>query len=233
MHQDSEMLLKHFFEHERRRLQRYKFTGWSTVLTMMAIAILALRETVHHELAVLSPLIGTLIVLRLVSSHAKSLKSLNERLSHFLMVIEMDWASLESMDLGDEQRDALFQAMTLQHIPFGGDIRRTRGTDEKGPAFGDNLNPFVEGAPRHDPDEHEHDYDGLEGPLKVSEELVHEANLTYALKAHTQWETAEQADMDRIESGGRRLGDLVASGWFEKNPDIGGFERLTTQHHDS
>ena len=37
---------------------------------------------------------------------------------------------------------------------------------------------------------------------------------------------AERRDLDNIEEGVERLGDLVASGWFERNAKDGAVEEL-------
>ena len=62
--------------------------------------------------------------------------------------------------------------------------------------------------------------------LRVSERLVEEANQHYAVEAQRQWDIAEERDMDMVEEGIERLGDLVASGWFERNPKDGALREL-------
>ena len=83
-----------------------------------------------------------------------------------------------------------------------------------------------------DPSLHEGDYEGLEGELRVSEKLVEEANQHYATVAQRQWEIAEQRDMDMVEAGVDRLGDLVASGWFEQNSEDGALSSLMETAED-
>ena len=103
---------------------------------------------------------------------------------------------------------------------------RTRGEDEKGPAFDTSSASVSADAERVDPALHEEDYTGLEGELRVSEQLVEEANQHYAEEAQRLWDIAEARDMDNIEEGVSRLGDLVATGWFERNPKDGAVEEL-------
>jgi hypothetical protein len=110
---------------------------------------------------------------------------------------------------------------------------RTRGSDEKGPAFDREGVTVDAGADRVDPALHEQDYDGLEGALRVSEQLVEEANQQYAEEAQRQWDLAERRDMDNIEAGVERLGDLVASGWFERNAKDGAVEELMNSKRES
>ena len=60
-----------------------------------------------------------------------------------------------------------------------------------------------------DPLLHEDDYLGLEGDLRVAEQLVEEANQQYADEAQRLWDIAETRDMDNIEAGVERLGDFI------------------------
>ena len=48
----------------------------------------------------------------------------------------------------------------------------------------------------------------------------------YAEQAQRQWEASEARDLDNIEEGVERLGDLVASGWFERNAKDGALSEL-------
>ena len=85
---------------------------------------------------------------------------------------------------------------------------------------------------RVDPSLHEGDYEGLEDDLRVAEQLVEQANQHYAEEAQRQWELAEQRDMDMVEAGVDRLGDLVAQGWFEQNPEDGALAALMEKAED-
>ncbi len=62
--------------------------------------------------------------------------------------------------------------------------------------------------------------------------MVEEANQYYAKVAQRQWEIAEQRDMDMVEAGVARLGDLVASGWFEQNAEDGALSSLMESVQD-
>lgn len=70
------------------------------------------------------------------------------------------------------------------------------------------------------------------GPLGTGEVLVEEANESYATQAQERWEASEKADMDMIEAGVERLGDLVAAGWFEKNVKDGAVNDLMGTNHE-
>ena len=53
--------------------------------------------------------------------------------------------------------------------------------------------------------------------MRQSEHLLRDADLEYARHAEERWNVAEASDTDLIEAGVGRLGDLVATEWFEKN----------------
>ncbi|MBL6744158.1 MAG: hypothetical protein ISP83_07250, partial [Candidatus Poseidonia sp.] len=47
-----------------------------------------------------------------------------------------------------------------------------------------------------------------------------------AARAQERWDASEKADMDLIEAGVGRLGDLVKTDWFGKNAKDGAVEDL-------
>ena len=59
---------------------------------------------------------------------------------------------------------------------------------------------------------------------------MEEAEERYTAEAQRQWAIAEARDMDNIEAGVQRLGDLVASGWFERNAKDGAMAELMEDH---
>jgi len=104
-----------------------------------------------------------------------------------------------------------------------------RGHDEKGFTGGVEVNADGGIAPRRDVKESEGIYDGLEGELSRSEHLVGEANAQYEVVANERWKAAEEADLDLIEAGVERLGDLVRTDWLEKNAKDGALDELMGQ----
>lgn len=104
-----------------------------------------------------------------------------------------------------------------------------RGHDEKGFTGGIEVNGHDGIAPRRDVKESEGIYDGLEGELSRSEHLVVEANAQYETVANERWKAAEEADLDLIEAGVERLGDLVRTDWLEKNAKDGALDELMGQ----
>ena len=152
------------------------------------------------------------------------------RLLAFIDSIEFDWDVLSSLEVDEETKGRLHQAFIAAQ--FTGMERsnpgekRNRGSDEKGPALSDHTDEFNQEKSRVDPAKHEKEYEGLEGPLRPSEHLLRDANIAYAKIAEERWNAAESEDVDLIEAGVERLGDLVADGWFEQNTKDGAVSEL-------
>ena len=104
-----------------------------------------------------------------------------------------------------------------------------RGQDEKGFTGGRKAQPLDSNANRRDVSHSDGNYEGLEGELRRSEHLVNEANTQYEKKANEQWQASEASDVDLIEAGVERLGDLVQTEWFEKNAMDGAVDELMGQ----
>ena len=104
-----------------------------------------------------------------------------------------------------------------------------RGHDEKGFTGGVEVNTHDGIAARRDVKESEGIYEGLEGELSPSEHLVVEANAQYEVAANERWKAAEEADVDLIEAGVERLGDLVRTDWLDKNAKDGALDELMGQ----
>ena len=108
---------------------------------------------------------------------------------------------------------------------------RNRPSDEKGMTGGvytelDRTNPRIDAI------ENSADWDGLEDELTFGEKLVETMNEIEAKNAQEAWERAEQRDSDNIEFGVKKLGDLVASGYFEKNSEDGAFSKLVNSNQE-
>ena len=100
----------------------------------------------------------------------------------------------------------------------------TRGNDERGFTSG-LLESDLDSQKELTPAEHE-EYQGLEDELTVAQQVKAEADQRYAEHAQQRWEEAERNDPDLIEAGVKRLGDLVATDYFEKNHDSNAVSRL-------
>ena len=226
-------LVEQFFVDERKKHRRLVMLLWVMVGIGDLFAMLAWFNGVE-----INQIIGGQVVLCgfafvMFSLGLRQKKTLQERLRIVLASIEFGWDELHGLDLNTAEADHLhvaFSATTLGRTTTNESYLRTRGVDEKGPAFDDAEAAINTSKQRVDPLLHEEDYAGLEGDLRVAEQLVEEANQQYADEAQRQWDIAEAQDMDNIEAGVERLGDLVATGWFEQNAKDGAVEELMNSH---
>ena len=225
----NKALIEHFFVQERAGRKKLILTIWSIVILTDIFALIAYLQGmgVYRILQFLAIPLALALTVQWLSSHRT--KTLQRRLGALLDSIEFGWEELNGLDLNQKEADHLHQAFAASNIgriATNESYLRTRGGDEKGPAFDKTEASVDPNLVRVDPSLHEADYEGLEGDLRVSEKLVEEANQYYAKVAQRQWEVAEQRDMDMVEAGVERLGDLVASGWFEQNPEDGALSSL-------
>ena len=228
-------LVEAFFLQERGRRKKFTVIVWSVVIVTDICLLLAYVEgvSVFRILRFLTVPAAVCLVLLWISLYRD--KTLQERLGVLLDGIEFGWEELNGLDLNPKEADYLHHAFAVNigaRVSMNAPYLRTRGTDEKGPAFDKSEAQVDASTVRVDPSLHEADYEGLEGELRVSEQLVAEANQHYAQEAQRQWDIAEQRDMDMVEAGVERLGDLVASGWFEQNPADGALSALMETAED-
>ena len=101
----------------------------------------------------------------------------------------------------------------------------TRGKDERGFTSG-ILESDLDSQKELTPAQEHEEYQGLEDELTVAQQVKAEADQRYAEHAQQRWEEAERNDPDLIEAGVKRLGDLVATDYFEKNHDPNAVSKL-------
>ena len=101
----------------------------------------------------------------------------------------------------------------------------TRGKDERGFTSGILESELDENRDLTQAEDRE-EYHGLEGDLTIAQQVKAEADQRYAEHAQQRWEEAERNDPDLIEAGVKRLGDLVATDYFEKNHDPNAVSKL-------
>ena len=101
----------------------------------------------------------------------------------------------------------------------------TRGNDERGFTPG-ILESELDAENEYRAVEKDEAYEGLEAELSVAQQVKAEADQRYAEQAQERWEKAEQSDPDLIEAGVKRLGDLVATDYFERNHDPNAVSKL-------
>ena len=221
-------LVQQFFVKERAAQRRAIVMTWTLVGLANVLALVMDFQGATLRFITIG-LAGALVaILFVLFWRVRQRNTLQERLTKLLDSVEFGWEELHGLDLNPSEADHLHMAFstTAGRIATNEIQLRPRGSDEKGPAFDRSETPVDPAKQRVDPAIHEADYIGLEGDLGVAETLVEEANHRYAQEAHRQWAKAEARDMDNIEAGVKRLGDLVASGWFEANAEDGALAKL-------
>ena len=154
-----------------------------------------------------------------------SKKAANDRLDSLLALLEVDPEIFEHSSRRDLVMDAALSG-AFETVQVSKNQQRTRGSDEKGFTSGKIESQLSNAIPRRDASISESAYVGLEDNLRPSELLVTEANLRYEAMAQKRWEDSESADVDLVEAGVERLGDLVQTDWFEKNAKEGVVQAL-------
>jgi hypothetical protein len=232
-------LIHHFFSKEDARRKRSLVLVWVLIIVtdlLMLVAYFQTEDIGTVLLRVWPALVAVLILVFFVlRGSVRSQRTMEARLNDLLSTVDLDWEDISELELPKARQSLVLDAFADKSMVEGQvntAYRRTRGGDEKGPAFGEEKAGFEVASKRQDPAVHEADYEGLVGPLGTGEVLVEEANESYAAQAQERWEASEIADMDMIEAGVERLGDLVAAGWFEKNVKDGAVNDLMGTNHE-
>jgi hypothetical protein len=232
-------LIHHFFSKEDARRKRSLVLVWVLIIATDLLMLVAYFQTEDIGTVLLRVWPALVAVLTLVffvlRGSVRSQRTMEARLNDLLSTVDLDWEDISELELPKARQSLVLDAFADKSMVEGQvntAYRRTRGGDEKGPAFGEEKAGFEVASKRQDPAVHEADYEGLVGPLGTGEVLVEEANESYAAQAQERWEASEKADMDMIEAGVERLGDLVAAGWFEKNVKDGAVNDLMGTNHE-
>lgn len=232
-------LIHHFFSKEDARRKRSLVLVWVLIIATDLLVLVAYFQTEDIGTVLLRVWPALVAVLTLVffvlRGSVRSQRTMEARLNDLLSTVDLDWEDISELELPKARQSLVLDAFADKSMVEGQvntAYRRTRGGDEKGPAFGEEKAGFEVASKRQDPAVHEADYEGLVGPLGTGEVLVEEANESYAAQAQERWEASEKADMDMIEAGVERLGDLVAAGWFEKNVKDGAVNDLMGTNHE-
>ena len=102
---------------------------------------------------------------------------------------------------------------------------RNRGSDDKGPAFGIADKRFSTKGERVDAMKNR-DYDDIVTVNSEGESLLRSADEIQIEKSAVQWNKSEISDQDIIEAGVDNLGDLIKTGWFDRNKQDGAVRQL-------
>ena len=128
--------------------------------------------------------------------------------------------------------EGILERANMQTIDVEKNPVRTRGKDARG-FTGGVIESELDGEQAIRPVSKEDQYSELEQALTITERVKAEADKRYAEHAQQRWEEAERNDPDLIEAGVTRLGDLVATDYFEKNHDPNAVSNLTASQSSS
>lgn len=197
--------------HLRIRLNRFR--------TIVPVLICALHSSII--LIIFGTDIPDYVIFLSILTIALVIIQTNKLLSRiFSREIELLTSELLSAGLGDssDETNKPSNYSNKQHL-------RTRGSDEKGPAFGDKSSNFSTAKSRIDAFEN-NQYDDIESVITETEVMVGMADKQYAKDAAKQWTDSEKTDPDLIEAGVKNLGELIKAGWFDKNSKDGAVNDL-------
>ncbi|MCP2504767.1 MAG: hypothetical protein NLN65_05695, partial [Candidatus Poseidoniaceae archaeon] len=197
-------LQQYRFESTRKQQLRFRFFALIALILLLGSIGWSSKTLSFTAMVVFeSVAIGSVFLLA-TSAQRKAI----ERQDALFMLLEVDPTILEHSN----RMELAFQAVQsgdLQSIQVSKTQRRNRGSDEKGFTSGKTDSQFDKSQSRRDASLSESLYQGLEDDLRPSELLVNEANARYGEKAQQRWQEAESKDIDLIESGVEKLGDLV------------------------
>ena len=187
------------------------------------IAILSSTTTillVLYGFIIPDPVIFLAIVLIpvMVMITDNSIEKMYQKKTEFLL------NDLQTKEFADEGVDSNQTGAKQSNYPNSAYLR-IRGGDEKGPAFGKDNRNFSTNGTRIDAMANR-DFDDVETISTDNEKMIRIADEIQSEIAAEQWSKSESMDKDLIEAGVENLGELIKSGWFEKNRQDDAVERL-------
>jgi hypothetical protein len=224
MQSDALQYLNFIEIEERRQARMIRRMGGASFGSLFA-GVWMIRE--GFDAVVIGAVFASFITVFMMISRAEGIKA-HQREEALLRLLEVHPDYFED---GPARERLVLAAETgaFNELQVKKNTGAIRGHDEKGFTGGKKANPLDAAARRRDAMESESDYVGLEGDLRRSEHLVEEANARYEEAASQHWKAAEEADLDLIEAGVERLGDLVQTDWFEKNAKDGAVDEAMGQ----
>ena len=168
------------------------------------------------------------IIFLSILSSALAIIQIDNLLSRiFSREIELLTSELLSSGYNDsiEQKNNLSHITTQPSNYSNKQHLRNRGGDEKGPSFNDKTSKFSTSKSRIDALENKQ-YENIESTITQTEVLVDMADKQYAEDAAKRWTDSEKKDPDLIEAGVENLGNLIKTGWFDKNSKDGAVKDL-------
>ena len=214
-----------FIDEDEQRRRQAKRVLFGLLIGLALIAGLCIENGYNTGVVLIcTAILFTMLLLVNTANHRKAL----QREESLLRLLEVNLDLFE----GHPYRQRLIVAAqndSFEELQVRKNKGVVRGQDEKGFTGGRKAQPLDSNANRRDVSHSDGNYEGLEGELRRSEHLVNEANTQYEKKANEQWQASEASDVDLIEAGVERLGDLVRTEWFEKNAIHGAVDELMGQ----
>ena len=207
---------------DKKMLQLKRFILLSVSFSFLFLFVLA---EIIGGTSIQLLLFSVVALVAILGTVISSKKAANDRLDSLLALLEVDPEIFEHSSRRDLVMDAALSGV-FETVQVSKNQQRLRGSDEKGFTSGKTESPLSNAIPRRDALNSESTYAGLEDDLRPSELLVTEANQRYEAMAQKRWEDSESSDVDLVEAGVERLGDLVRTDWFEKNAKEGGVQAL-------
>ena len=214
-----------FIDEDEQRRRQAKRVLFGLLIGLVLIAGWCIDNGCNTGVVLIcTAILFTMLLLVNAANHRKAL----QREESLLRLLEVNLDLFE----GHPYRQRLIVAAqndSFEELQVRKNKGVVRGQDEKGFTGGRKAQPLDSNANRRDVSHSDGNYEGLEGELRRSEHLVNEANTQYEKKANEQWQASEASDVDLIEAGVERLGDLVRTEWFEKNAIHGAVDELMGQ----
>lgn len=214
-----------FIDEDEQRRRQAKRVLFGLLIGLVLIAGWCIDNGCNTGVVLIcTAILFTMLLLVNAANHRKAL----QREESLLRLLEVNLDLFE----GHPYRQRLIVAAqndSFEELQVRKNKGVVRGQDEKGFTGGRKAQPLDSNANRRDVSHSDGNYEGLEGELRRSEHLVNEANTQYEKKANEQWQASEASDVDLIEAGVERLGDLVQTEWFEKNAMDGAVDELMGQ----
>lgn len=214
-----------FIDEDEQRRRQAKRVLFGLLIGLVLIAGWCIENGCNTGVVLIcTAILFTMLLLVNAANHRKAL----QREESLLRLLEVNLDLFE----GHPYRQRLIVAAqndSFEELQVRKNKGVVRGQDEKGFTGGRKAQPLDSNANRRDVSHSDGNYEGLEGELRRSEHLVNEANTQYEKKANEQWQASEASDVDLIEAGVERLGDLVQTEWFEKNAMDGAVDELMGQ----
>ena len=204
------------------RIYRLNLTliGNSIIIISSGSILIYLLEELNFKILtiLLSVVIFGLNIVMIKNKKSKSISNFAER---FEIDLERDYSEFQNTI-------ALYKKGEFEKIEAAftnKKHRRPRGFDEKGPTGGVLSQSLDKNNQRIDAMKND-DYNDLSQEITAGELLIQEADQKYAEISEKRWAESESKDKDLIEAGVEKLGDLVKTGWFERNAKDGAVKEL-------